>query len=178
MTETLNEPTADQLLVNLYNTRMKKRSEVDLIPGKKYGICRVRLAASVNQPADYPVLKASLEALAGIQQVVLLIDGQCPVNVAAGRQLDLICEVVWMDDFFNTAKHQIGREVLNTEQQYVIPVIRFTDAVERSDYAAMESAMEGVTGIQACDFFADHDFADASVCRVVANVHLRMDDIP
>lgn len=175
--QTIAEPSADQQQLNMYNTKMKRHSPLVLTAGEKYAACRLRLAPAVTQ-GDYPTLKAAIEAITGIQEAQLLIDGQCPAGIPADKELRLICEVKWFDDYFNTRTQQVGIEVLGTDQKFVVATFRVAGTVQRSDYPTLKTAVEGVTGIQACAFFADCNFADATVCRVDADVHLRIDDEP
>jgi len=162
----------------MYNTRMKRSAPLALTAGERYVACRFRLAAAVVQPGDYPALKTAIEGIAGIQEVYLLVDGQCPASIPDGKQLRLVCEVKWFDDFFHTTVKQVGIEVPGVGQKFAIVVLRVAGSVMRSDYATLKAAVEDVTGIQACAFFADHDFADAVECRAEADVHLRIDNAP
>ena len=90
--QTIVEPTIADQQVDLYNTRMRRSNVETLVVGRKYAVCLIRLATAVNQPADYPALKAAIEAIAGVNEVTLLIDGQAPANIPTGKQLRLVVE--------------------------------------------------------------------------------------
>lgn len=175
---TMTEPSADEQQVRIYNTMMSRSNRLTLTAGKKYAAARLRLAPAVNQPDDYPALKTAIEAVAGIQTAQLLIDGQCPSTVPADRELRMICEVNWFDDFFNTRKRQVGIEVVAVSQKIAVVMFELATAVTRADYPALKTAVEAVAEIQACAFFADHDFANATAARAEANGHLRIEPVP
>lgn len=78
MTETITIPDADdQLKIALNSTRGKKSGSINVTSGQKFAIVYMPLAGAVTQ-SDYPTLKAAIEAIAGIQSISLLIDGQIP----------------------------------------------------------------------------------------------------
>ena len=70
---TITRPSADERLRIVYGKRLKKTVQEDLIPEAKYAVCILRLAPAVEK-SDYPALKASVEAIAGIQDISLLTD--------------------------------------------------------------------------------------------------------
>ena len=89
--QTITEPSADEQKVDLYNTRMRRSNVEVLVADSKYAVCLIRLHPAVNQRGDYPALKVALEAVAGIQDVSLLIDGHAPAVVPKGKELLLVC---------------------------------------------------------------------------------------
>ena len=89
---TITEPSADQQQINRYNTRMKRSNVKVLDLDRKYAVCLISLAAGVTQPDDYSTLKTAIEAVTGIVEIDLLIDGQAPSSIPAGKQLRMICE--------------------------------------------------------------------------------------
>ena len=89
---TITEPTADMQKIKIYNTRMKASSVKVLELDRKYAVCLVSLAAGVTQPDDYAALKVAIEDVTGVQQIELLIDGQCPSEIPAGKELRMTCE--------------------------------------------------------------------------------------
>lgn len=90
--QTITEPTADEKQLQIYNTRMKRSNVKVLELDRKYAVCLISLHAAVNQPGDYTALKTAIEAVTGVQQVELLIDGQCPASIPTGKELRMICE--------------------------------------------------------------------------------------
>jgi hypothetical protein len=78
MTQTITIPSAaDQLAVALNSTLGNRGGSVDVGSDQKFAVVFVPLAPAVTQ-GDYPALKAAIEAIAGIQPISLLIDGQMP----------------------------------------------------------------------------------------------------
>ncbi len=173
----ITAPTVDEQQIHLFNTRMHASFLGDLVPGRNYLVGRVRLAPAVT-PDDYDELETRVVAVTGIQEAVAFIHGQWPASVPAGKELPLICEVKWFDDFFSETSRQVGREVMNLEQKFGALVMRVADAVTRADHAAMKLAVEDVQGIQACAFFADHNFAWATSARLSVDIHQRIDNAP
>ncbi len=90
--QTISEPSTDDQQVDLYNTRMRRANMKALTPGRKYAVVLLKLAAGVNQPGDYAALGAAIAAITGISGVTLLIDGQAPASIPAGKQLDLVVD--------------------------------------------------------------------------------------
>ena len=84
---TITEPSADVQQVELYNHRMRRSNNKVLAVGQKFAVCLIRLADAVNQPGDYAALKVAIEAIPGIQEINLLIDGQCPASIPADKHL-------------------------------------------------------------------------------------------
>ena len=89
---TITEPSADQQMLNRYNTRMKRSNVKVLELDRKYAVCLISLAAGVTQPDDYAALKTAIEDVTGVTEIELLIDGQCPSSIPSGKQLRMICE--------------------------------------------------------------------------------------
>ncbi len=89
---TITEPSADEQQVGMYNRRMRKGSRQGIDTGQKFAVCLIELAGGVNQPGDYAALKASVEAIAGIERISLLIDGQAPATIPVDMELRLCVE--------------------------------------------------------------------------------------
>ncbi|HUW34504.1 MAG TPA: hypothetical protein VM223_23095 [Planctomycetota bacterium] len=87
---TITEPSADDQQAELYNTRMRRSNVETLVPGRKYAVVLIKLAAAVNQPGDYAVLKTNIEAVLGVQDIKLLIDGQAPASIPDGKELRMV----------------------------------------------------------------------------------------
>ena len=90
--QTITEPSATDQQLDLYNTRMRRSNVETLTVGRKYAVVLIKLAAGVNQPGDYAALGAAIKAITGIQDVTLLIDGQAPASIPAGKQLDMVVD--------------------------------------------------------------------------------------
>lgn len=84
--KTLEEPTADQAVVDAYNKGMAASDQVVLTTSTKYAMCLLRLAGAVT-PADYPTIKTSIEGVAGVQEITLLVDHETRADVPTGKQL-------------------------------------------------------------------------------------------
>jgi len=89
---TLSEPSAEEQQVHLYNTRMKKSNRTTLATDQKYAAVLLSLHPSVTQ-GDYGTLKTAIEAITGILDAELLIDGQTPATIPSGKQITMIAEV-------------------------------------------------------------------------------------
>jgi hypothetical protein len=89
---TIEEPTPDQQQQIIYNKRMRGTNIVAVDPDQKFAVTLIKLAAGVNQPGDYPALKTAIEAIAGIQEISLLIDGQTPSTIPAETELRVLVE--------------------------------------------------------------------------------------
>jgi hypothetical protein len=50
------------------------------------------LNPAVNQPGDYAALKAAIEAVTGVVEIELLIDGQAPSSIPTGKELRMVCD--------------------------------------------------------------------------------------
>ncbi|HYW80307.1 MAG TPA: hypothetical protein VE890_12055, partial [Thermoguttaceae bacterium] len=85
-------PGADEQLVIACNRRAKAHESLTLPPGQKFACVLLPLSPGVT-PDSYPTLKASVEAIYGIQTgVALLIDGQTPASIPDGKQLRLVVD--------------------------------------------------------------------------------------
>jgi hypothetical protein len=77
-TATITIPSAAQQLKAALNSTLGNRhGSVDVGSDQKFAVVFIPLVPAVTQ-ADYPALKAAIEAIAGIQPISLLIDGQMP----------------------------------------------------------------------------------------------------
>jgi len=91
--QTLTEPSADEQQIRMYNTRMKRSSVKVLAADTKYAMVLLRLHADVTQPGDYATLAGAMTAIAGVQEVSLLIDTHgTPAAIPEGKELRLIAE--------------------------------------------------------------------------------------
>lgn len=87
---TIAEPTADQQMQAMYNRAMRATAPARVMtPDQKYAVCLIELGPVVDQPGDYAALKTAIEAVPGIQEISLLIDGQCPASVPGDTELRL-----------------------------------------------------------------------------------------
>jgi len=91
MAVTITEPSSDEQVIDMYNRGMTRAVSIDLNTATKYAVCLIRLAPAVT-PANYPALKAAIEAITGIQEISLLIDHQTRASVPADFRLRAICE--------------------------------------------------------------------------------------
>ena len=84
-------PSADDQLRMALNQRARAGNFVLVDAEQKVAVVALKLAPAVTQ-ADYPALKTAIEAIAGIQSVELLVDGQAPATIPAGDELRLYVE--------------------------------------------------------------------------------------
>jgi hypothetical protein len=89
---TIVEPTADQQQIDVYNRKMRRGNRKVIATEQRFAVCLVEFNAAVDQPGDYAALKASVEAITGIESISLLIDGQAPVSIPEGKELRLYVE--------------------------------------------------------------------------------------
>jgi hypothetical protein len=89
---TITEPSADAQQVRLYNTAMRRSNQEVIATSQKFAICLIKLAGAVAQPGDYAAMKTAIEAVTGVQGIVLLVDGQCPASIPSGKELRAIVE--------------------------------------------------------------------------------------
>ena len=92
MTDTLQEPTADQQLERLYNTGMVSSKSLQLDNDQLYALCLIKLNNAVV-PADYPDLKAAIEAITGVQEINLVIDHHTRATVPTDKHLEAVVEI-------------------------------------------------------------------------------------
>jgi len=89
MTITITEPSADQQLLNLYNSEQRMRvasGALSLEVDATYALCLIRLAPAVEQ-SDYPALKTAIEAVTGVQEIRVVTDYHTRATVPDGRVL-------------------------------------------------------------------------------------------
>jgi hypothetical protein len=86
--KTIRALTEDEQAVLVFNRRMRGANSVALNTGQKVAVCALKLAPAVQQ-SDYPALKAAVDAIAGIQEIELLVDFQAPNIVPSGREIRL-----------------------------------------------------------------------------------------
>ena len=91
MAETITVPSADDRLQIAVNKRSRKSGSVLLNESQKFACVILKLAGAVTQ-GDYPTLKTNIEAIAGIQEVNLLVDGQIPADVGVDNRARLILD--------------------------------------------------------------------------------------
>jgi len=90
--QTITEPTADAKQRLVYNRKMRRGSTQTIDPEQKFAVCLLKLAPAVNQPGDYAALGAAIKAIAGIQDVTLLVDGQAPASIPEDTELRVVTE--------------------------------------------------------------------------------------
>ena len=99
MVQTITEPTADEKQQLIYNRKMRAGATVTVDPSQKFAVVLIKLAPAVNQPGDYPALAAAINAIPGIQEIELLIDGVTPAAIPANTQLRIVSEAqIRIDD--------------------------------------------------------------------------------
>ena len=86
---TITEPSADQQQKAMFNRSMRATAVVDLDTGAKYALVAIKLAPGVDQPGDYAAMKTAIEAVSGVQEINLLVDGQAPASIPADHTLKL-----------------------------------------------------------------------------------------
>lgn len=89
---TITEPSLDEQQVRIYNTMMRQSNQKTLLTDQKYAVCLIRLHPAVNQPTDYATLKVAIEAVRGVQEIALLIDGQTPALIAEDKELRMVVD--------------------------------------------------------------------------------------
>jgi hypothetical protein len=92
MAKTLTEPTANQIVLDTYNRGMVAVDKLDLSVDQLYALCLIKLNNAVV-PADYPALKAAIEAITGIQQISLVIDHHTRTTVPTDTKLVAVLEI-------------------------------------------------------------------------------------
>jgi hypothetical protein len=92
MTVTLEEPTADQTIVNTYNKGMARSAQEVLEADTRYALCLLKLHSSVT-PGDYATLKAAIEGVTGVQNISLVVDHVTRASVPAGKELKAVVEI-------------------------------------------------------------------------------------
>ena len=90
--KTLAVPSVDEQQKLAYNRKVKAAGTVVLPLGQKLASVVLQLSPAVTK-ADYPALKAAIEAVAGIQEVALLVDGITPDSIPENTELVLVGEV-------------------------------------------------------------------------------------
>lgn len=80
--------TADQAQQIAMNQYARRHNAVVLPLGQKLAAVLLQLNPAVT-PANYAALGAAINAIAGIDGISLLIDGQTPASIPAGTQLVL-----------------------------------------------------------------------------------------
>ena len=88
---TITEPSADEKQKLVYNRKMRRSNTVEIDPSQKLTVCLLKLAPAVTQ-SDYPTLKTAIEAVAGIQSISLLVDGQAPASIPADTDLRIVVD--------------------------------------------------------------------------------------
>lgn len=92
MAITLTEPTADQTVINTYNRGMVATDKLDLAVDQLYALCLIKLNNTVV-PGDYPALKAAIEAIAGVQEISLVIDHRTRATVPTDTKIVAVLEI-------------------------------------------------------------------------------------
>lgn len=77
----LIELTGDDLIRMKYRKGLRGNENIVLEPETQYAICLVRLHDSVT-PGDYPTLKTNIEAVAGVQEISLLVGRTTPATAS------------------------------------------------------------------------------------------------
>lgn len=90
--QTLTVPSADEQQKLVYNRKVRKGNSVELPLDKKLACVILQLSPAVTQD-DYPALATAIKAIAGIQEVDLLVDGQTPASIPTGTKLVLVADV-------------------------------------------------------------------------------------
>lgn len=88
----LTVPSADEQQKLVYNRKVRVSNQVELPLDKKLAVVVLQLAPAVER-SDYPELKTAIEAIAGIQDVELLVDGKTPASIPENTILWLATDV-------------------------------------------------------------------------------------
>lgn len=97
---TITDLTADELTKLAFAKRMRANAQAtDLVDGTRYAVVLVELHPTVT-PGDYGTLRTNLEAVAGVQDVSLLIDHVTRAAVPANHTqvLKVRADVTLRDD--------------------------------------------------------------------------------
>lgn len=92
MADTIPIPTSDEAQRIAMNQVARRHKEMTLSTGQKLAVVILRLNPAVT-PANYAALGSAIDAIAGIDGVSLLIDGQTPVSIPAGTELRLVADI-------------------------------------------------------------------------------------
>ncbi|MCP4549643.1 MAG: hypothetical protein GY835_24575 [bacterium] len=71
--------------------RGRARGSVVMLEGEKFACVLLHLGPTVTQ-ANYPAMRTALEAVTGVDEVDLLVDGQVPTGLPADTQVRMAIE--------------------------------------------------------------------------------------
>lgn len=91
MTTTITIPDSDEQLQIAVNKRARASGNLLLNADQKFACVLLKLAPAVTQ-GDYPALKTAIEAVTGIQEISLLVDGRVPVSIPVDHRVRLYLE--------------------------------------------------------------------------------------
>jgi len=88
---TISQPTADERLIYAVNRRCKKGNRVaNVAAGQRIAVVLLRLGAGVGSD-QYARIGQAIQAIQGIDDVDLLVDGRTPASIPKGHQVDVNC---------------------------------------------------------------------------------------
>ena len=88
MAKTFALPSAAQQEQRAFDRGLMSAFEkVTLKPDTAYGVLVIELDDTVDRPGDYAALKEAILAIAGLNDLELVIDGKTPASVPEGREL-------------------------------------------------------------------------------------------
>ena len=94
MTHTIVELSADEQQKKMYNKEMGQSEYADVAVAMKYATVLLALAPTVTQPDDYGVMQDAMKLIAGIDDVVMLVDTHgTPASIPANHKLVIVADV-------------------------------------------------------------------------------------
>ena len=91
--QTIIEPTADQKQLDVYNRRMKRANTATVATGAKCVLVLLELGGDANlTDYNYKTIATDIAKVAGVSNVEMLINVECPATIPEGKELRMICE--------------------------------------------------------------------------------------
>lgn len=183
-------PSADVIQKEIYNTnlggQLNLRAEFSVPAGISWAVVGTVLVDAAT-PADVTsTLIPAIEALAQVTSVngdqvwgqipstIQMADHECKVHVTSRMTMqigttDVFSQVI---ENYETIKPPVNKK-------WCIFVLRVPSALNDSAITALESAIEGITGVTTCEHLIDGTVSSraSAGANLVINVHMRIDPI-
>jgi len=188
----LSEPTAAQQQKEIFNRNvggnLNQRAEFSVPAGVHWAVvgCVVADAAT---PSD--VTNTLVPAIEGLAQVTSVNGdqfwGQVPASIEAP---DHECVLTVTSrcvagigpggDYFEQATQGVEQLKPPVGKKWFVAVLRVPDAMDDAKIAALESAIQGITGITTCEHLIDGSVSDRATANatLVISAHMRIDAVP
>jgi len=185
----LIEPSEAVLQKALYNSNiggsLNKRASFSVPPGTHWVVVGCVLA-DVTEPEDVPTLISGISSLADVTSINGdQVWGQIPASVAA-EDHEVVLHVssrmsmaIGDGDSFNQRidAHEVIKPPVG--KKWCIFVLRVPNAMDAARIAALENAIEGVTGITMAEHLIDGTVSDraSSNAALTIQCHMRIDPV-